>query len=154
MGWGHGLDKPRSFLLSHRWKHIPVSSLSAWNDWFQDKKWDWAALRDKKQPRWGEKIKEGYRWKQRKEAKCMDAWWFTEVFDLTERVTDVWGKLWKRWFVRGCDEWNFTVHVPARIGYLWLQTPHPDTCEAHPKWSWQEDLKPWPVCKHMHVSAL
>lgn len=45
------------------------------------------------------------------------------VFDLTEGAANVWGKLWRRWFVRGCDEWNFTVHVPARISYLWLQPP-------------------------------
>lgn len=45
------------------------------------------------------------------------------AFDLTQRLQDVWGNLWRRWFVRHRDEWNFTAYAPASTGYLGLQAP-------------------------------
>lgn len=156
MSRGHGLNKPRSSLLSRQWKHIFVActafclhiDLVDRKDRLRDNKWDREVLRDKKHvQRQKERRDPNKNRGKRPNVRLRDD---SLVFDLTERAMDVWGKLWKRWFVRGCDEWNFTVHVSARIGYLWLQPP-PNTCETHPKWSWQDDLKPWPVCKHMHI---
>lgn len=132
MGRGHSLNKTRSFLLSHQWKRIPISCLQVGLVTGSNRSWDREVLRDRKLfQRWKK------RWKQRREAKRMNAWWFTQRLwsDRGSRMCegsygrdDLLESLMRGTLLSMCLPGPVTFH---------FRLPSPNTCAAHPKWSWK-----------------
>lgn len=155
MSGGHGLNKPRSSLLSHQWKHILVACMAFClhvnlvnrRETISEAESCWEIKN-----RFGEKKKGRIPTKTEGRGQMYGCVMIHQSLIWQRRLWTCEGSY-------GGDDLLeaamsgilLSMCLPGSVTFDF--NPPPNTCEAHPKWSWQEDLKPWSVCKHMHVCA-